>query len=240
VALARAPESRLDRLEVPAGFGSVVVDSYGYGDAEQAYERLREVARSHHLVLLSADDPVFRRVRESLAEFPQAEVVERGAGEADGWLDSDRPTRSYDDSLVRAVWRRVRGALDGRKVPTGIGTDATFVAGVQQKSIAVTPPAGSPRDVSLIIAGSFHPNWLREDGERVYLAAPFFMLTFVSRPTVITFDRTWKERAGLYASGATLLVLLFFTAWGHPGLSSRRESHDIKGDAGEPTPEADP
>lgn len=56
VALARSPESRLDRLEVPEGFGSVVVDAYGYDDAEGAYARLREVARSHHLVLLSADD----------------------------------------------------------------------------------------------------------------------------------------------------------------------------------------
>lgn len=82
VALARSPESRLDRLEVPEGFGSVVVDAYGYDDAEGAYARLREVARSHHLVLLSADDPLFRRVRDAIGEFPQAEVVERRAGEA--------------------------------------------------------------------------------------------------------------------------------------------------------------
>ncbi|HEX8336404.1 MAG TPA: hypothetical protein VF621_06715, partial [Pyrinomonadaceae bacterium] len=116
VALTLAPEPRLDRLEVPEGFGSVIVGAYGYEDAEEAYARLREVARTHHLVLLSADDPLFRRVRDSLGEFPEAEVVERGTGEADGWLDSDRPTRSYDDSPVRMTWRRLQQALDRRKV----------------------------------------------------------------------------------------------------------------------------
>src|SRR5205085_5173657 len=68
VALARSPEPRLDRLEVPEGFGSVVVDAYRYDDAGEAYARLRSVAREHHLVLLSADDPVFRRVRDSMSE----------------------------------------------------------------------------------------------------------------------------------------------------------------------------
>ncbi|MDQ3920080.1 MAG: hypothetical protein M3348_16565, partial [Acidobacteriota bacterium] len=96
VALALSPEERLDRLNVPEGFGSVVVDDYRYGDAGEAYARLREVARTHHLVLLSADDPLFRRVRDSIAEFPQAEIVERASNEAGGWLDTDRPTRSYD------------------------------------------------------------------------------------------------------------------------------------------------
>lgn len=87
VALALSPESRLDRLEVPEGFGSVVVDAYHYGDENEAYERLRTLSREHHLVLLSSDDPVFRRVRGATGEFPRAELFERPREADAGWLD---------------------------------------------------------------------------------------------------------------------------------------------------------
>lgn len=204
VALALAPESRLDRLEVPEEFGSVVVDAYGYGDLESAYARLREVAHAHHLVLLSADDPLFRRVQDTLGEFPQAEIVERGAGEAEGRLDSDRPTRSYDDSPVRMTWRRLQQALDRRKVPAG---GAPFSGVLKGQSIEIAPAQGATGETPALLAATYHPRWRRADGGRVYAASPFLMLTSVRGPTSLVFERVWYERAALWVSAGTLLLL---------------------------------
>jgi hypothetical protein len=215
VALARSPETRLDRLEVPEGFGSVVVDAYRYDDAEKAFARLRDVARVHHVVLLSADDPVFRRVQAAPGEFPQAEVIERQPEEEGAErLDTDHPTRSYDDTLVRLTWRRLQKALDGRKVPTGAAADAPLEGGRGPRAINLAPPAGTNGAVPALLATSFHPDWRRADGERVYEASPFLMLTFVRAPAALVFERGPAGRAGLYASAASLLLLLLFTAWG--------------------------
>jgi hypothetical protein len=204
VALALAPESRLDRLEVPEGFGPVVVDAYGYGDAGRAYARLREVARAHHLVLLSSDDPVFLRVRDSIGEFPQAEVIERGGGEPDEWLDSDRPTRSYDDSPVRMTWRRLQQALDRRKEPAG---GAPLSGVLKGQGVEIAPTQEATAETPALVAATFHPSWRRADGGRVYAASPFLMLTFARGATDLIFERVWYERAAVWASAVTLLLL---------------------------------
>jgi hypothetical protein len=216
VVLALSPEERLDRLDVPDGFGSVVIDAYHYGDADKAYERLRAISQHHHLVLLSADDALFRRVRDTQGEFPQAEVIERvrgREGEEEGWLDSDHPTRSYDDSPVRMTWGRLRRALDRQKVPTGITPDTRLEGALQRNVITINAPV--PGDaVPVLIVSSFHPDWRREDGERIYTASPFLMLSFVQRPTRLVFAREWYEQASLWASAGTLLVLVLVCAWG--------------------------
>ena len=89
----------------------------------------------------------------------------------------------------------------------------------------------------MLIASTFHPDWQRGDGERVYEAAPFFMLTFAQGPAAVSFERTRTERAGLYASGATLLLLLFITAWSCRGRLARKGRQDIKQITGEHTAE---
>jgi hypothetical protein len=213
VTLALSPEERLDRLEVPEGFGSVVVDAYHYGDADEAYARLRALSREHHLVLLSSDDPVFRRVRDSVGEFPQAEVVERPREGDEGWLDSDHPTRSYDDSPARHTWGRLRQALDRRKVPTGVASDTPLDCVTGQGFIAVNPPSKSDGVTPVLIASTFHPDWHREDGGKLYAAGPFFMLTFIRSPARIFFGREWYERAALWASACTLLMIVAVCAW---------------------------
>ena len=205
VELALSPEPRLDRLEVAEGFGSVVVDAYRYEDLERAYARLRDLARGHHLVLLSWDDPLYRRVRDSIGEFPQAEVIERPQGEAGDWLDSDRPTRSYDDSPARMVWGRLRLALERHKTETGAASISTQLG---RASIDIAPAAGHAGEVPVLVGSTFHPDWRREDGGSIYVASPFFMLTFVRDPSRLVFNRVWYERVALLASAGALLLLI--------------------------------
>jgi hypothetical protein len=227
VALALAPESRLDRLEVPEGFGSVVVDAYTYDDAERAYARLREVARSHHLVLLSADDPVFRRVLDSRGDFPQAEVIERGAAEDDGWLDSARPTRSYDDNPVRMTWRRLQEALDRGKVPA-VGGASALSGSLKGQGIEIIPAQGQSVETHVLVAATYHPRWQRADGGEVYVASPFFMLTFVRGATNVGFKRVSYERAALWVSAGTLLLLCSLCLWDGRALHVSRKESDLK------------
>lgn len=227
VLLARAPESRLDRLEVPQEFGALVVDAYRYDDAEQAYERLRVFARGRQLILLSADDPLFRRIQGALAEFPRAEIIDRAAEAPGAWLESDRPTKSYGRSSVRAVWNQLRQSLDRGKTPTGVASD-TRAAGVLGQNLVgfdVEPPPDAGR-VPLLIDTTFHPNWRREDGGEVYATTPFFMLTFADRPGRLVFARTRTDKAGACVSALTLLLLPLFVAWRYrakvPGRASNR------------------
>lgn len=229
VVLARSPELRLDRLEVPEGFGSVVVDSYRYDDLDRAYARLRNIAREHHLILLSSDDQLFHRVQAALGEFPQAEVVARPREEPSEWLDSNRPTRSYDDSPVRMTWGRLRQALEGHKVATGAVADAALGAALRPGVIPLDPPEGSANPIPVLIATTFHPDWQRGDGGEVYAATPFFMLTFISGHDALVFDRSGADRVGLYTSGATLLLLLLFIALYRGARGPQREEQSATG-----------
>jgi hypothetical protein len=146
-------------------------------------------------------------------DFPQAQIIERpreGPGE---WLDSDRPTRSYDDSPVRRVWGQLRRALDGRKIPAVVGDDTQFTGEVRRRAVTLNPGMTHPGTVPALIGTTFHPNWRREDGGEVYAATPFFILTFVREPAAVVFERSWSDRTGLYISALTLLLLLLYAPW---------------------------
>lgn len=210
VALTLSPEQRLDRLEVPEGFGALVVDTYEYRDEDEAFTRLRAISRSRPLILLSADSALFRRIRAAPTEFPRAEIIERPREEPGGPLDSDRPTRSYDDSAVRNVWKELQASLERNKEPTGV--EPARVAGALE-SRAINISSVPEVEVPVLIGSTYHPNWRRMGGGSIYAASPFFMLTFARGPVKLVFARGPLEIAAACVSATTLLLLCVYTAW---------------------------
>ena len=116
-----------------------------------------------------------------------------------------------DDSPVRMTWRRLRRALDRRKVPAG---GAPLSGRLDGRRIEITPARGTSRETPVLLAATYHPRRRRTDGRGVtdgpgvYAASPFLMLTCGREPTNLAFERAGYERAAFRASGATLPLLL--------------------------------
>jgi hypothetical protein len=212
VLLARSPGMKLDHLDVPTGFGALVIESYEYDDENVAYERLRAFAQQHPLLLLGSESPLFRRIQNSIVDFPQAEIIDRKPEAPGPWLTPGPPTTSYGASSIRRVWTEIRRILNERKVAT-TAPGEIFNSEFGQSMIGISPVTPLGDMVPVLISTTYHPNWQRADGDAVYAATPFFMLTFVREPTQLVFARRPFDWAGLIVSALTLLLLCSFLLW---------------------------
>jgi len=205
VLLARSPESKIDRLADLEKFGALFLDSYDYSDAEVAFQRLREFAKTRALICLSSDNPLFRRIEAARAELPLLEIVERHPEERGEIIEALKPTYHYGSSSIRQQWRTIHGILERNKVATGVGP-SDIDGETNQNTIHLSNKANS-NAVPVLIATTFHPNWNRNDGGAIYAATPFYMLTFIEQPVSINYQRTWLDRLGIWLSGLGFAVL---------------------------------
>jgi len=213
VLLARSPETKIDRLHVPDGFGALVVDTYDCDNEDRALEVLRQFARQRPLIILASEAPLFRRIRNAIADFPNAEIIERPAELPGPWLKPGPPTASYETNSVRKVWREIRRVLDKTKVPVGSGAAGDLKAEVGQSDINIHIGGEQAEAIPVLVKTTYHPNWQRSDGEVVYPATTFFMLTFVRESARMTFARRPLDRVGLWVSALTLLLICGYTFW---------------------------
>jgi hypothetical protein len=216
VLLARSPERKIDRLEDLDGFGALVLDRYDCDDEARAFALLRDFAERRALVLLASDAPLFRRIRSSLSEFPHAHVVGRPPAEPPGGrVESFQPSFHYEGSSIRRIWRDVRAALEGEKVAvvksSSSGEQASVTTQVGRNEMSLTPdaPPGAG-DLPVLVATTYSPDWRAREGNRIYAATPFYMLTFAREPVHLDYARSTLDRAALWASGLTLLALCCF------------------------------
>lgn len=237
VLLARSTETKIDRLTDIGGFGALVLDRYDCDDEARAFALLRDFSQRRALVLLSSDAPLFRRIQSSLPAFPHAHVVERPRAEPPGErVESFRPSFSYGGSSVRRVWRDVRAALESEKVAvfesseaaagensqvggekpqapadSSIAEKVSVKTQVGRNEMSLTPEAPQvAADLPVLVATTYSPDWRAREGGKVYAATPFFMLTFARGPVRLVYSRSAPDRAGLWASGLTLLALCGF------------------------------
>jgi hypothetical protein len=206
VLLARSPERKIDRLDGLEEFGALVIDTYDCDDEGRAFDLLRDYSRRHALVLLASDAPLFRRVRAALSEFPHAHVVGRTRAEPGERVESFQPSFHYDQSAIRQLWREVRAALELEKVRVDESAVpvSTFV-GKNELSLVLEAPRAA--DVPVLVSTTYSPRWRAREGNRIYAATPFFMLTFARGPVHLSYVRDAKDRAGLWASGIALLAV---------------------------------
>lgn len=213
VLLVRSPEDRIDRIQSLEKFGALILDLYEYDDENAAFERLRGFAQQRQLILLSSSDNLFQRIQAARSEFQMLEIIERQAEELGKTLEAIRPAHHYASSSIRRQWKLIRNALEKSKVLTE-STTIQIVSERSQNSIQLglnqTVQSG---EVPVLVNTSFHPNWRREDGGAIYSATPFNMLTFISQPVNLNYGRRWTDRAGLWVSAGTLILLLLFTGW---------------------------
>ncbi len=214
VLLVRAPELRLDRLKELEHFGALIVESYDYDDESAAFETLRRFAKERPLILLSSDDPLFQRVRSAARDdFPRLEIIERPSEEPGQTLEALQPAFHYNESAIRQRWAAIRAVLERNKIAVDSGSAKVGSETTQnsiQLRLAATQAAG---DLPVTINTTYHPNWRRDDGATIYAATPFNMLTFVGQSIHLRYQRRAIERAGLWISASTLLLLCLFNGW---------------------------
>ena len=233
VLLSRAPERKIDQLPDFDGFGAMVLDTYDCGDCERAFKRLREFAGKKLLVALMSDAPLFQRINATRSEFTKLQVIERQKEAPGERVNSSFPTYHYNSSQIRREWTAIRQALEQNKIPTSAVPNSSSVVAdavpvetgknsIKLNYAPVDHAVGSPEAVPILVATTFHPKWRRNDGERLYAATPFYMLTFANRPVTLTFGRQWYDRAALLVSASTFVGLACFTVW-----SARRRKTSI-------------
>lgn len=208
VLLARSPERKIDRLGGLEEFGALVVDTYDCDDEGRAFQILRDYSRRHALVLLASDAPLFKLIRASLSEFPRAHVVERSLAEPPGErVESFQPSYHYDPSAIRRLWRGVRDALEREKTEVA-GSSVNVSTFVGKNEMRLAPAAPTAEDgVPVLVSTTYSPRWRAREGNRIYAATPFFMLTFARGPVHLSYGRDAGDRAGLWASGIALFAL---------------------------------
>lgn len=218
VLLARSPERKIDRLRNLERFGALILDTYECQDEEQAYRKLRDYAQRRALILLSSEDSLFRRIQARISEFPGARIIERRPEPNGVWLNSDTPRLRLGTSEIRRTWREIQKVLNETKVPvsafsssSGAGKGGAVSGEIARNHVRIDPgQAASPElanGIPVLISMTYHPNWRRQDGEEVYAATPFQTLTFVTGPATITYGRTAFDKAGLWGSIVTLVLL---------------------------------
>ena len=215
VLLARSSETKIDRLEVPDGFGALVIDTYDCNDEGRAYEKLHEFAQSRPLILLASDAPLFNRINNALRDFPKAEIISRQIEPPGEWLESNEPTTSFRDSSGRKVWKAIRQTLDSHKTPIDEFPSLNVSLRMGQDNMSVDPGAMLMKEVPVLIATTYHPNWARADKGPIYTATPFFMLTFVRHQTLLSYERQPTEWLSMVLSGSALLLLGCALIWNH-------------------------
>ncbi len=224
VLLARAPESKIDRLPGLDGFGALVLDTYDCGDCDRAFERLREFAGNRLLIALASDAPLFQRINAARSEFTRLELIERQKEAPAERVNSSFPTYHYNSSQIRRQWAAIRRALEQNKVPTFTAPNSSSVIAdavpveIGKNSIKlnyapVNEVVGAPESAPILMATTFHPKWRRADGGMLYAATPFYILTFSDRPVTLMFSRQWRDRAALWVSAITFAGLACFTVW---------------------------
>jgi hypothetical protein len=207
VPLARSPEVKIDRIRDLEQFGALILDSYDCDDEERAFQILRDFAQRRAIVLLSSDATLFRRIRSAIGDFPMAEIVERAQQPHGQWVESRRPSVHYQESEIRKAWQSIHRVLEDRKV--AVSTPAQGLEGrVDQNNITITLASPDADALPVLVATTYFPGWQRSDGQPIYAATPFHMLTFIRKTTQIVYARRWFDQLAIVLSILTFLCLL--------------------------------
>lgn len=212
VLLVRAPSIELDDLlknDNLSNYGAIVLDTYECDNCDQVFRHLRYFAQNRPLILLMRDTRFFQRLRDNIADFPNAVIIERQPESRGPFLDNWGPSRRYGSSEIRKVWGSIRSVLESHKVPVA---PVNVTADLGQNSVRLNLDGPVTESVPVLIRTSYHPSWQRRDGQRIYAANPMFMLTFVRESTSLVYARRWFDWLALVFSALTLAGLALFTA----------------------------
>jgi hypothetical protein len=225
VLLVRANEKRIDLLPELDQFGALILETYDYKEEDKAFTKLKDFSQTRALILLSSEAPLFKRLKSALNQFPHATVIERTPEDSSDWVRAQQPSEHYNASSIRNRWKAMREVLDREKVPVVSSAIKGHVTGEQLYFAPETATAPIP----VLIAQTFHPDWVRDDNQPLYAATPFFTFGFFDQSPNINFQRTRYDRWALWCSaGALVLVVVLVAGFQLRSLHSRLDLDRVR------------
>jgi hypothetical protein len=207
VLLVKAETNQIEKLSNLEDFGALILETYDYSNEDAAFEMVRRYAQERLVILISSDRPLYARLASHIAELPHALIVRREAEKQSEWLNRSMPWLELGQGRIRGEWKLIEDAVENGKIPSPSDLSQASMSR-DDGSIRVQISNTKGTKVPVLVRLTFHPDWVRSDGERIYPATPFFMLTFASDPFEASFRRIGIERAAVVASAAVFLFLL--------------------------------
>jgi hypothetical protein len=207
VLLVHAETKEIDKLSNLDRFGALILETYDYADQDAAFEVVRRFAQQRLVVLISSDRSFYLRLARRISELPHALIVRREPETHSEWLNRSMPWLELDQSRIRNEWRLIQEAMENGKVSSTSDTGQASLSG-DDAGISVTIPDTKGAKVPVLVRMTFHPDWIRPDGQLIYPASPFFMLTYASGPFTARFRRTAIERAAAAVSAGVFFALV--------------------------------
>jgi MFS family permease len=207
VFLVQAETNKIDKLSNLDGFSALILETYDYFNENAAFEVVRRFAQERLVVLVSSDRPLYARLAGHLSELPHALVVRREAEKQSEWLNRSMPWLELDQSRIRKEWRLIEEAIEKGKISSASDSSEASISR-DNASMSVRIQNTNGVKVPVLVRMTFHPDWARSDGQRIYPITPFFMLTFASESFEARFRRTGIERAAVAVSAGVFFVLV--------------------------------
>ncbi|MGB2626288.1 MAG: hypothetical protein WAK20_05835 [Candidatus Acidiferrum sp.] len=207
VLLVRAETNKIDELSNLEGFSALILDTYDCSDEGAAIELLRRFAQERLLVLISSDQPLYAHLASQLSELPHVLRIHRESEKQSEWLDRGLPWLELDQSNLRKEWKLIDEAIQSEKISSSFdNTEASMSR--SDANLHVQFPNTKGVKAPVVIRMTFHPDWARTDGQRIYPITPFFMLTFANNSFEVIFRRTGIERTAAVLSSGVFFVLI--------------------------------
>lgn len=226
VLLAYSQNLRVDDvLRDPAAFnrfGAVILERYDYNNINAALASLQEFSRHRPLILLPSDDPLFNRIRTNIRSFPMAMILNTTDGDDSGvWMQSRYSAhRRFGESPPHKEWMEIRQILEANKVPVPnapSNLDAVHVEMTKSEiHLNLSEAKASSGEVPILLRTTYFPRWETDNPAPLYIASPFFTLIFSRGNTNLHYERHWIDRAGIWISFATVLVLIWIVSRKRP------------------------
>lgn len=137
----------------------------------------------------------------------------------DGWVQSTEPTFRYGATPPRSAWIRVRRLLDQYKISVA---PAEFSTQSERQLVRLKPVREVSEQTPVVLAQSYSPNWVRDDGGAVFPGVPFRVLLFAEGATNLHYRRSGLAKLGIGASVLGLTVLFVCHLLSKHGLLLRR------------------
>jgi hypothetical protein len=209
VLLAEAETNKIDEISSLQRFGALIIEAYDYSNENAAFEAVRRFAHERLVLLISSDQPLYTRLVNHLADLPHALVVQREVEpeKQSEWLNRSFPWLELDQSALRKEWHLIEDAIEKNRIPTSVDS-GPFSISRNRLNMSIRLSNTNGVKVPVLIRTTFHPDWARSDGERIYPVSPFFMLTFANSGFEAEFHRTKLEQAAVGISAFVFLVLI--------------------------------
>jgi hypothetical protein len=205
VPIAFHPDYGADQLPDPELFSGLVAESYRYRDMSAAFEQIKRFARTKPTVLVEADDPLFRVLRERRPEMANVSVVSREPTNDDRWIGIGGRPFSYRQNAVRQTWHKVKAALQPELARQETAPSASCELTRIPNGMRIRCH-GNHGPVPVSVNASFHPNWQRADARPVLMLAPSLIYTEVQDTAELRFRRGRADLVALFLSPLTLVL----------------------------------